>query len=87
MVKNFYKRGGLGQIGVRKKHSFFENFVITERSELEQQPLIDKVNEILSLKSQDPLANTLALEQEIDAIVYELYGLSEEEIGVVEGSI
>jgi adenine-specific DNA-methyltransferase len=59
---------------------------IKETSKENQQPFINKVNEILSLKSQDPQAETLALEQEIDAMVYELYGLSEEEIKIVEGS-
>lgn len=44
------------------------------------------VNDILSLKSQDSKADTLALEQEIDAMVYELFGLSEEEIAIVESS-
>jgi type II restriction/modification system DNA methylase subunit YeeA len=48
--------------------------------------VISKVNEILSLKSQDPKADTLALEQEIDAMVYELYGLNAEEIAIVESS-
>lgn len=49
-----------------------------------QQPFIDKVNEILTLKSQDPKADTLVLEQEIDAMVYELYGLREEDIKIVK---
>lgn len=32
-------------------------------------------------------AGTTALEAEIDQLVYELYGLTEEEIGIVESSI
>ncbi len=64
----------------------FEQLPIKKIPSLVQQPFIEKVNEILSLKSQDPKADTLALEQEIDAMVYELYGLSEEEIKIVEGS-
>ena len=32
-----------------------------------------------------PSTDTTALEREIDMMVYELYGLSEEEIKVVEG--
>ncbi|WP_395051662.1 Eco57I restriction-modification methylase domain-containing protein [Flavobacterium sp.] len=55
-------------------------------SKEDQQLFIEKVNEILFSKSQDPKADTLALEQEIDAMVYELYGLSEEEIKIVENS-
>jgi len=68
------------------KKSQLVELPIKETSKENQQPFIDKVNEILSLKSQDPKADTLALEQEIDAMVYELYGLSQEEIKIVEES-
>jgi len=47
--------------------------------------LEEKVTQILALKKQDPTADTSALEAEIDRMVYELYGLTEEEIAVVEG--
>jgi len=36
-------------------------------------------------KKQNPDANTTALESEIDKLVYQLYGLTEEEIKIVEG--
>ncbi|MEX1268201.1 MAG: DUF559 domain-containing protein [Balneolaceae bacterium] len=49
-----------------------------------QSELSDLAKSILS-KKQNPEADTIALELEIDRLVYELYGLSEEEIGVVEG--
>ncbi len=42
------------------------------------------VAHILSAKTADPAADTSALEGEIDRIVYELYGLTEEEIAIVE---
>lgn len=45
-----------------------------------------KVKEILTLKSQNPKADTTVLEQEIDQLVYELYGLTNEEIAIIEGS-
>jgi type II restriction/modification system DNA methylase subunit YeeA len=45
-----------------------------------------KVDQILSLKKASSKADTTALEREIDFIVYTLYGLSEEEIGIVEES-
>lgn len=51
---------------------------------IEQKPTIDKVEQILYIKKENPLAETQKLEQEIDAMVYELYGLSEEEIKIVE---
>ena len=83
-VKNFYGGGGLGQTGVRMKHSFFENFVLTELSEPEQQPFINLVNQIIAKKELGE--DTQALENEIDQMVYELYSLSEEEIRIVEES-
>ena len=43
------------------------------------------VDRILAAKKADPAADTSALESEIDALVYQLYGLTEEEIKVVEG--
>jgi hypothetical protein len=43
-----------------------------------------KVIEVLSLKKDNPATNTTALEREIDEMVYALYGLSEEEIAIIE---
>ena len=43
-----------------------------------------KDTQILTLKQQDPKADTHTLEAEIDRMVYGLYGLSEEVVGVVE---
>ena len=50
-----------------------------------QNNIESKVNEILLLKAKDSKTDTQVLEQEIDAMVYELYGLSAEEIAIVEG--
>ena len=47
--------------------------------------IITLVNRILSAKKENPQADTSAWEAEIDKLVYELYGLTEEEIKVVEG--
>jgi hypothetical protein len=43
------------------------------------------VDKILAAKAADPQADTSALEREIDNLVYRLYGLTEDEIRVVEG--
>nr|HAD53454.1 type II restriction endonuclease [Algoriphagus sp.] len=43
------------------------------------------VEQILEAKKQNPTSDTSTLEAEIDQLVYELYGLSEDEIGIVEG--
>jgi adenine-specific DNA-methyltransferase len=62
------------------------------RQYLAQIPMIrtnileDCVNQIIELKKQDPSADTTALETQIDQLVYALYGLTEEEIGIVENS-
>ena len=40
---------------------------------------------ILSAKAGNSMADTSALEREIDRIVYKLYDLTEEEIAIVEG--
>jgi hypothetical protein len=45
------------------------------------------VNQILTSKKSDPAADTSALEAKIDRLVYELYGLTEEEIRIVEGEV
>ena len=43
------------------------------------------VIDIQGMKKIDPKADASALEAQIDALVYELYGLTEEEIAIVEG--
>ena len=43
------------------------------------------VDSILAEKKKDPTANTSKQEEEIDKLVYDLYGLSPEEIAIVKG--
>lgn len=74
--------------GGRKRYTkqYVEQNPIPIIDEKQQQPFIEKVDQILSLKKENPEADTTALEREIDFMVYELYGLSDEEIGIVENS-
>ncbi|UBZ06381.1 BREX-1 system adenine-specific DNA-methyltransferase PglX [Salegentibacter mishustinae] len=51
------------------------------------QKIGEIVLKIIQTKKEDPTADTSALETEIDRLVYELYGLTEEEIGIVEKSV
>ena len=44
------------------------------------------VSRILTLKKSNPSADTSALEAEIDELVYDLYGLTEEEKAIVRAS-
>jgi len=45
-----------------------------------------KVKKIMELKKQNPQADTTDLETQIDQLVYALYGLTEDEIKIVEQS-
>ena len=51
----------------------------------EQRPFMRLVDSILSAKDADPSADTSEMEAEIDRLCYTLYGLTDEEIAVVEG--
>ncbi len=52
------------------------------------KPTADKITDcaerILKSKEKDPKANTQKLEKEIDALVYQLYNLTDEEIKIIE---
>lgn len=53
----------------------------------EKDKIISIVDQILNLKQSNFNADTLVLEKEIDNLVYELYGLTEEEIKIVEQEV
>ncbi|MBI3986759.1 MAG: Eco57I restriction-modification methylase domain-containing protein [Lentisphaerae bacterium] len=52
----------------------------------EHDALVGLVERILAARRANPVADTAALEREIDERVYRLYGLTEEEIKIVEES-
>jgi hypothetical protein len=52
-----------------------------------QNSIVRIVDRVLALKYHDPAADTSAQEAEIDRLVYALYGLTEEEIALVEKSV
>ncbi|MGL2912565.1 class I SAM-dependent DNA methyltransferase [Helicobacter pylori] len=85
--KTFYAGGGLGESGYRYKKAFIERLPIPQITEKNQE-LADKITDgakaILALKEKDPKANTQKLEKEIDALVYRLYNLTDEEIKIIE---
>ena len=51
----------------------------------EEQMFVKLVDEIIEAKKQNPNADTGKLECKIDELVYQLYGLTDEEIRIVEG--
>ncbi|HPC49851.1 MAG TPA: hypothetical protein PL016_06950, partial [Kiritimatiellia bacterium] len=57
------------------------------RTEVRDERALDALaRRILAAKQADPAADTSAWEREIDERVYKLYGLTEEEIKIVEGA-
>ncbi|WP_187937313.1 class I SAM-dependent DNA methyltransferase [Helicobacter pylori] len=85
--KTFYAGGGLGESGYRYKKAFIERLPIPKIT-TKNQELADKITDgakqILEAKEKDPKANTQGLEKEIDALVYQLYNLTDEEIKTIE---
>ena len=86
--KNGKKRGAGVDIGVQK----LRQFPIKKISIDQQNPFIKVVNKIMSItKDADYLQNPAKqaqvkeYERQIDQLVYQLYGLTEEEIKMVEG--
>lgn len=51
-----------------------------------QQPIASRARAITAAKKTNPAADTSALEREIDQQVYAIYGLTPEEIALVEGT-
>ena len=52
----------------------------------ENEGISDRVSQILAAKDVNPAADVSDLENEIDQIIYLLYGLTDEEIAIVEGA-
>lgn len=61
-----------------------EQLPIKDITEKKQIPFFNFVDQILSAKKTNPAADTSVLEKEIDQLVYQLYGLTAEEIKIVE---
>ncbi|GAA7024424.1 class I SAM-dependent DNA methyltransferase [Helicobacter pylori] len=85
--KTFYAGGGLGESGYRYKKAFIERLPIPKITPQNQElahKITDCAEAILEAKEKDPKANTQELEKEIDALVYQLYNLTDEEIKIIE---
>ncbi|GAA8089306.1 class I SAM-dependent DNA methyltransferase [Helicobacter pylori] len=85
--KNFCGGCILGKSGYQYNKHALEKIPIPKITEKNQE-LADKitalVEQILQSKAKDPKANTQELEKEIDALVYQLYNLTDEEIKIIE---
>lgn len=75
----------LGEGAFRWIKQFIERLPIPKITPQNQEladKITDRVKQILALKEKD--ANTQQLEKEIDALVYQLYNLTDEEIKIIE---
>ena len=81
-IQNTALTTGLGL--TQWKRFAVESLPIPKIFAADQNPFIDLVDHILTLKAADQNADVSALENEIDQIVYLLYNLTPEEIAIVE---
>ena len=84
-MKNTARTTGMGLMQWEK--FAVERLSIPRVGTEEQQVLIEAVDEILSAKSTNRVADTHHLERSIDDLVYTLYGLTEREITAIERSL
>ena len=67
-------------------NNYVKKFPIPDAPCKQQALIIELVDQILAAKDTDPDAEVSELENEIDQIVYLLYGLTSEEIAIVESA-
>ncbi|GAA6866191.1 hypothetical protein CHC126_11100 [Helicobacter pylori] len=85
--KNFCGGCILGKSGYQYNKHALEKIPIlkiTPQNQKLAHKITDCAKAILEAKEKDPKANTQELEKEIDALVYQLYNLTDEEIKIIE---
>ncbi|GAA7789918.1 class I SAM-dependent DNA methyltransferase [Helicobacter pylori] len=85
--KNFCGGCILGKSGYQYNKHALEKIPIPKITPQNQElahKITDGAKAILEAKEKDPKANTQKLEKEIDALVYQLYNLTDEEIKTIE---
>ena len=75
----------LGEGAFRWFKQYVERLPVPMISAEEQESYIALVDKILAAKEKDSSADISQWQREIDNLVYELYGLTKEEIEMVEG--
>ncbi|OPG23999.1 class I SAM-dependent DNA methyltransferase [Helicobacter pylori] len=82
------KNTPLGDIGAYRNYKYnimeLPMVKITAKNKKIADKITDYAERILKSKEKDPKANTQELEKEIDALVYQLYHLTDEEIKIIE---
>jgi adenine-specific DNA-methyltransferase len=76
-----------GRVFAQVKIDYVNELPIIVADSQVQQDFQNLVDSILTIKNNSPETDTKTLEKQIDAMVYKLYGLTEEEIKIVEGAL
>ena len=74
------------QNGFQLIWKYFSQIPIATGNDTVKNKIADLVDKVISIKKQNPTADTSDLEAQIDQLVYQLYDLTEEEIKIVEGN-
>lgn len=83
-MRKFYMGGGIeGELKTNNLEKIPIPKITPKNQELAHK-ITDCAERILKSKAKDPKANTQELEKEIDALVYQLYHLTDEEIKTIE---
>ena len=68
----------------KSKNAIIQNFPIPKVNEDREKPLVDIVDEIVNIKGGNPFADTSSLEKRVNILVYHLYGLTYDEVLIVD---
>lgn len=88
LIEWFFKRTTVPKAGgfFIYKVMFLKNVPVKTPPRHAQVPFTQLAERIIRTKAAEPAADVSALEREIDQLVYRLYGLTPEEIAIVEGA-
>ena len=73
-----------GKVFAQVKLTIVRSLPIKIANEQKQKPLVNLVEHILSIKKANRLYDTSHLESEIDRLVYQIYGLTYDEVLIVD---
>lgn len=82
------QEASLGERSLEIRKEGVENFrfpIINSSNQPTVSEIENLVRQITGIKKSDPSADTSSLESQIDALVYQLYDLTPEEIAIIEG--
>ena len=84
LIKKYNSQAMSGE-AINISTSVVQNLPLPPATPEQQNFIISTVDKILAAKKANVTSDTTALERKIDELVYRLYGLTDEEIAIVEG--